>query len=275
MNMNDHSQIILTSDCGGAMEHCLLPSSQIAFLDELWKLIGGHFFANSLVYSTPYGNTGWTALRAGLTGHIAYHHWDRAEPSLLQLDMEFGGSIDIDRVIEVIRRHWEVVGLRLLSMKGRIGDSSSRPIVHCDNLLRRSNTALGLGPGNHIYLMVDYRPFPRRAPLSKQVMDAGLVDLVAMLGMVGMTPALSTVTVDSNSSRYDGIIGITTSHILLQVDRTSVSETVRLEVFSCKDFAPDIVRSWLVQHFGPAIDAHSVLVDRHPNHVVSEIDWTD
>src|SRR4051812_46906546 len=76
------SQLLLTADTADAAQALLDPRSQLRFLTQMATLAGPEVFADSLVYSTPAGNTGWTALRMGTHGHVTYHHWDAATPNL-------------------------------------------------------------------------------------------------------------------------------------------------------------------------------------------------
>ena len=273
LTMTDYSRVFLTVDCSDCEAEILCPRSQIDFMEGLVRFIPGSIFANSLVYSTPCGNTGWTSLCAGTDGQFTYHHWDAAKPSLLQLDLACVGSLDLCQVIEVISQRWCATGMRVLKFDAIAAVAGQLPTVFCDNLLRRSGPGDGLGPGRHLHLLVDYRTAGCREPLSRATLDAALVELVGLLGMVGMTPALSAIEPTRDGSRYDGVIGITTSHILLRVYQSTGVDLIRLEVFSCKEFSPDIVRSWLACHFGQASEAYPVLIDRHPNHTVSAIDW--
>src|ERR1043165_170127 len=81
------TQLLLTADTSDDAQVLLDPPSQLGFLSDLSALAGPDIFADSLVYSTPDGNTGWTALRMGPCGHATYHHWGVARPNLLQLDL--------------------------------------------------------------------------------------------------------------------------------------------------------------------------------------------
>ena len=80
-------QLLLTADTAKAESAVLNPSCQLKFLRELSGFLGSNIFADSLVYSTPENDTGWTTFRMGVNGHVSYHHWDQALTNLLQLDM--------------------------------------------------------------------------------------------------------------------------------------------------------------------------------------------
>jgi hypothetical protein len=267
-------RLFMTADCDSSRLELLHPWRQIEFMDALCdSMHASDCIAQSLVYSTPRGNTGWTAFRFGRSWHAAFHHWDRAKPSLLQLDVQVEGGVDSEAVSEVVRDFWNPTGLLVASNSSVQGSFGFVAEARFGSLVHRENAALGLGPGHHRHLVANFLLVDWRIGLVRAEIDKSLVALVDMLGMVCMTPAMSAVTNGSCGQSYDGVIGITTSHILLRIRVTEGDLHIDLDVFSCKDFESRVVMEWVRQAFGNPVEASGTLLDRYPAHEIGEINW--
>ena len=256
-------QLLLTADTSQAQAAVLHPSCQLKFLRELSGFVGANIFADSLVYSTPENNTGWTAFRMGESGHVSYHHWDEASPNLLQLDLFSLSSLDLTPLLQVVRSFWHPTGQRVNLIRR---DHPDRPLQikeQTDDLPVRTEVHRGLGPGDHLHLMVDQ--IASIAPeVNELFLNAAIVDLVHKLGMRCMTPVNSRWTSDRDSFAYDAIVGITTSHVSLRARGAEGAIGLSLDAFSCRDFDPVIVTSWLDMLFTKVESRRAVLYNRHP-----------
>lgn len=68
------------------------------------KIIKGPFAE----YVDKEGNRGLTAIVMIETSHIAFHIWDEPNPSLLQFDLYTCGSLDKDKVLDSIKKGFDV-----------------------------------------------------------------------------------------------------------------------------------------------------------------------
>jgi hypothetical protein len=148
-------QLLITADTSEAVDAILHPRQQLKFLREMTAFAGPAIFADSLVYSMSEGNTGWTAFRMGTLGHVTFHHWDAANPDLLQLDVYGAGSLDDNHALETIRNFWVPLGMRAILIR-RSDPATKMEIHHLRNdVTSRSGNQEGLGPADHLHLLVD------------------------------------------------------------------------------------------------------------------------
>jgi S-adenosylmethionine/arginine decarboxylase-like enzyme len=87
-------------------------SDAIAFLQDLvdkidMKIIKGPFAA----YVDKDGNKGLTAIVMIETSHIAFHIWDEVDPGLIQFDLYTCGQLELDRVISLFKKTFDVVNM--------------------------------------------------------------------------------------------------------------------------------------------------------------------
>lgn len=68
------------------------------------KIIKGPFAA----YVDKPGNEGLTAIVMIETSHIAFHIWDAEDPGHIQFDLYTCGSLDLDKVMDIFERHFDV-----------------------------------------------------------------------------------------------------------------------------------------------------------------------
>jgi hypothetical protein len=256
-------QLLVTADTSEAVDAVLHPTQQLRFLKELSELVGPHLFADSLVYSTPDNNTGWTAFRMGPNGHIAFHHWDQGIPDLLQLDVLSAGSLDIPHALELFRSFWLPIGQRVYIVRREHPEEPLHVEELTNDLQKRTGFQHGLGPGDHLHLLVD-QIGPSTGSATEPGLNSSLVDLVSRLRMRCMTPVFSRHLAHQTSSEYDGIVGITTSHLALRARENDGQLAVSLDVFSCRDFRPAIVLSWLDSLFPTPAHRRAVLYNRYP-----------
>jgi hypothetical protein len=256
----------LTADGPQADSDLLNPQSQLRLLSDLGTLIGPEAFAESLVYSTPRGNTGWTAFRMGRVGHVTYHHWDVAKPTLLQLDLFGIGTIDDQRALAAVEEFWAPVGWRVVLATRTQPTAEFRHDILHDDLKRRVGKQTGLGPGDHLHLLVDQSGPVRRRSLRSQDLDQSLMRLVERLKMRCMTPVMHQDHVGIDGTAYDAIVGITTSHLSLRVRQTADRADLSLDVFSCRKFDTTTVLSWLDDLLPTPVSRRAVLYNRYPEH---------
>lgn len=256
-------QLLLTADTSSGVNAAQQPSQQLRFLRDLSEFVALSLFAESLVYSTPENNTGWTAFRMGPGGHVAYHHWDQANPNLLQLDAYSLSSLDFGHVLQVVRSAWLPTGQRAF-LVGR--DQPDSPLVISElsnDLIVRPGLNSGLGPGDHLHLMVD-QIARINTEMDEVFLNSAVAELVKQLGMRCMTPVISRKVSHFGSVEYDAIVGITTSHVLLRVRSVEGFANLSLDVFSCREFKPSLVISWLERLFPQTESRRSVLCNRYP-----------
>ena len=79
----------------------------------------------------------------------------------------------------------------------------------------RTEVHRGLGPGDHLHLIVD-QIASITSDVNESILNSAIVDLVHKLGMRCMTPVNSRWTSHPDSFVYDAIVGITTSHVSLR-----------------------------------------------------------
>lgn len=74
-------------------------------VDEIdMKIIKGPFAA----YVDKPGNEGLTAIVMIETSHIAFHIWDAEDPGHIQFDLYTCGSLDLNKVMDVFGKHFDV-----------------------------------------------------------------------------------------------------------------------------------------------------------------------
>jgi hypothetical protein len=265
------TQLMVTADCVDSAASLLDPRAQLRFMAEMGTLIGPEAFTDSLVYSTPRGNTGWTAFRMGRLGHTTYHHWDVAKPALLQLDLFGIGSIDDQRAIVALDDFWKPTGARILLARRQEPSAEFEQTLVVDTLRSRRGKQAGLGPGDHLHLMVDQTSPAHRRPLKSPDFDQALTQLVDQLRMRAMTPVTHHDHIENDGLAYDAIVGITTSHISLRLRQSIERIDVSLDVFSCRKFDPDTVLKWLESLLPSPTSRRVVLYNRYPKHEISVI----
>jgi S-adenosylmethionine/arginine decarboxylase-like enzyme len=84
----------------------------IEFLKDLvnqidMKIIKGPFAS----YVDKDGNKGLTAIVMIETSHIAFHIWDEVDPGLVQFDLYTCGQLDLDKVMSIFKKSFDVVKL--------------------------------------------------------------------------------------------------------------------------------------------------------------------
>jgi S-adenosylmethionine/arginine decarboxylase-like enzyme len=84
----------------------------ITFLTDLvdkigMKIIRGPFAS----YVDKEGNRGMTAIVMIETSHIAFHIWDETIPSVLQFDLYTCGSLEHNKIIDVIKERFQTIEL--------------------------------------------------------------------------------------------------------------------------------------------------------------------
>jgi len=84
----------------------------IEFLKDLvnqidMKIIKGPFAS----YVDKDGNKGLTAIVMIETSHIAFHIWDEVDPGLVQFDLYTCGRLDLDKVMSIFKKSFDVVKL--------------------------------------------------------------------------------------------------------------------------------------------------------------------
>lgn len=258
------TQLLLTADCPNADASILEPRAQLRLLADLGTLIGPELFAESLVYSTPRGNTGWTAFRMGRFGHVTYHHWDVAIPNLLQFDLFGIGTIDDQRALSAIEDLWSPTGLRVVLATRPDPTKEFVESKIRDDLSKRTGKQVGLGPGDHLHLMLDQTSPVRRRGLKSPDLDVAVGRLVDLLKMRSMTPVVRHDRVENDGFAYDAIVGITTSHISVRIRQSAEAVDVSLDVFSCRKFDVATVLAWLDQLLPNPAARRAILYNRFP-----------
>lgn len=235
--------LLLTADTPSGRPLFLHPREQLSFLEAMKTLCGETTFATSLVYSTPCGNTGWTAFTMAPECHVTYHHWDEAAPGLLQLDVVSQSELDYSP-LEDVRSFWRADGYRLYKIVRDRPERRIEPQCVHDTLLQRKRGERGLGPGCHVHAILDATG---RAdiPLSGTELDRQLSSLVRAIGMRGLTPPMSSARAGTEEFTYDGVMGITTSHVLLRLRQTATDVEISLETFSCREFDLHVLDKWV------------------------------
>ena len=84
----------------------------IEFLKDLvnqidMKIIKGPFAS----YVDKDGNKGLTAIVMIETSHIAFHIWDEVDPGLVQFDLYTCGKLDLQQVLAIFKKSFDVVKL--------------------------------------------------------------------------------------------------------------------------------------------------------------------
>lgn len=84
----------------------------IEFLKDLvnqidMKIIKGPFAS----YVDKDGNKGLTAIVMIETSHIAFHIWDEVDPGLVQFDLYTCGKLDLQQVLTIFKKSFDVVKL--------------------------------------------------------------------------------------------------------------------------------------------------------------------
>lgn len=257
-------QLLVTADTPEAIDAILHPKRQLGFLSEVTTFAGPSIFADSLVYSTSQGNTGWTAFRMGTLGHVTFHHWDTAKPNLLQLDVYGIGSIDQQHALDTIRDFWVPLGMRAVLVRRNDPRVKLETIELRNDVAPRAGTQEGLGPGDHLHLLVDQSGIANDIAYREIALDNAITELVMNLKMRCITPVTSRYDRQQECFQYDAIVGITTSHVSLRLREGNGRMSISLDVFSCRTFRPEVVHRWL-DAVSPTPDTRrSILYNRHP-----------
>jgi hypothetical protein len=257
-------QLLITADISEAVDAVLHPKKQIKFLNEMTLFAGLGIFADSLAYSTSNGNTGWTAFRMGAVGHMAYHHWDMGQPNLLQLDVYGTGPLDEDNALNTISNFWIPIGMRAI-LAHRPAPSEKLDIHKLrDDLLCRSNNQEGLGPGDHLHLLVDQTGTIGPKSRRQDALNRAILELVFRLKMRCLTPLISRFNAYEGGFEYDAVVGITTSHIAFRLRGNDTCQSLSLDVFSCRNFRPTVVCRWLDSLCQQPDNRRIILYNRHP-----------
>ena len=88
------------------------------------KIIKGPFAS----YVDKPGNRGLTAIVMIETSHIAFHIWDEEDPGLIQFDLYTCGKLDLEAVIEMFYKTFNVVDIDYVLFdreKGFVKEASS------------------------------------------------------------------------------------------------------------------------------------------------------
>ncbi len=87
----------------------------VDFLNELVKKIDMKILRGPFAsYVDKDGNKGLTAIVMIETSHIAFHIWDEVDPALLQFDLYTCGSLDLDKVINIISSAFSIESMEYI-----------------------------------------------------------------------------------------------------------------------------------------------------------------
>jgi hypothetical protein len=182
----------------------------------------------------------------------------------LQLDLYGIGAIDDVRAMASVEEFWAPSGMRVVVI--RRPDPTERFVLDIkrDDAAARPGKQIGLGPGDHLHLMIDQVGPRRKRGINPPNLDAALERLVEVLKMRCMTSVMRHDRVQEDGYAYDAIVGITTSHVSLRLRQSEGVVSLSLDIFSCRKFDSDTVLQWL-QRLLPTPDVRrAVLYNRHP-----------
>ncbi len=84
----------------------------VDFLNDLVKKINMKILRGPFAsYVDKDGNKGLTAIVMIETSHIAFHIWDEVDPGLIQFDLYTCGQLDLDKVMSIFKKSFDVVKL--------------------------------------------------------------------------------------------------------------------------------------------------------------------
>jgi S-adenosylmethionine/arginine decarboxylase-like enzyme len=87
----------------------------VDFLNDLVKKINMKILRGPFAsYVDKDGNKGLTAIVMIETSHIAFHIWDEVDPALLQFDLYTCGSLDLDKVINIISSAFSIESMEYI-----------------------------------------------------------------------------------------------------------------------------------------------------------------
>lgn len=87
----------------------------VDFLNDLVKKINMKILRGPFAsYVDKDGNKGLTAIVMIETSHIAFHIWDEIDPALLQFDLYTCGSLDLDKVINIISSAFSIESMEYI-----------------------------------------------------------------------------------------------------------------------------------------------------------------
>lgn len=220
----------------------------------------------SLVYSTTEGNTGWTGFVFSPYGQLTFHHWDLADPCILQIDIMLNISFENIRSVfeNNINQFWNPSNLEIFEfnrLDSKISISPQRKnLEKCEFKVRS-----GAGPNGHNHLLICAQLAPDdEAVFDSNKMRLNIFSLIDQINMVAMTNVYSMAT--EGKFKFVGyIVGITTSHISLRYIKTQNSRLLWLDVFSCRDIDGDRVMKWLSASLPVIKPISTVKFERYPN----------
>ncbi len=87
----------------------------VDFLNDLVKKIDMKILRGPFAsYVDKDGNKGLTAIVMIETSHVAFHIWDEVDPALLQFDLYTCGSLDLDKVINIISSAFSIESMEYI-----------------------------------------------------------------------------------------------------------------------------------------------------------------
>jgi hypothetical protein len=182
----------------------------------------------------------------------------------LQLDLYGIGAIDDVRAVAAVEEGWLPTGMRVILLSRPAPTEPFRAETKRDDAASRPGKQIGLGPGDHLHLMVDQVGPGRKRAINPPDLDAAIERLVEMLKMRSMTSVMRHDRTQEDGFAYDAIVGITTSHVSLRLRQSGGVVSLSLDIFSCRKFDSDTVLQWL-QRLLPTPEARrAILYNRYP-----------
>jgi S-adenosylmethionine/arginine decarboxylase-like enzyme len=106
--------------------------------------------------------------------------------------------------------------------------------------------------------------------LSRETLRQHLLDMVSKIGMTVALPPRVGYSNRPENTGFIGIVGITTSHIAFHHWDCVDPGVLQYDVFSCKDFDPDVVMN-SVRAFWRCSIVSSVLISRYPTFSIQDL----
>lgn len=248
--------VLITAETPVLPPETLAPQAVLSFLRACENNLGlDTHCRRAIAYSMSQENTGWTGFVFCPKGQMSFHHWDSADPAILQIDVMCSGEINLERVLAIVDRSWKGSPTRVIEFDRVSGE----PIVRYGSDEVALAVRSGTGPSGHHHLLVaGYPTFDIQGTTAAQL-DVFMRNLVTHIGMKCLT-GIETIL---QPSRFIGaMVGISTSHVSLRVSPSENS--LLIDVFSCRDLDHASLIDWLSNQPITVRPSSVVVCERYP-----------
>ncbi len=115
---------------------------------------------------------------------------------------------------------------------------------------------------NHLHLLV--KGYMVNPPKKEEVLNKWLSELVEEVGMKVVAGPTSVYVDEPGNEGITGTVTLATSHAAIHVWDKETPPMFQFDIYSCKDFEPEVVLNHIDKSFGLS-EAHWSFIDRNKN----------